>query len=1054
MRNLKRALSLLLSSTLVLGMLVMGGSAAGYQDVDDSNKNQEAIEVLQAVGIMTGDQNGNFNPDGSITRNEMAVIMAHLLNLDYDYYRGTNPFTDVPEWAAPYVAACAAEGVVAGIGNGQFGGDQKVTAAQASLMIMKALGYFENAEDFGSDWQVATIRQASYINLFDQINASAESALTRAQVAQLVLNGLQAKMVDFTGDKGIQIGDVTVGYRAEYTPKTGTDKKYNTLVSGKTDISEQGQYYIQLGEELYEGQLRKAPDADEFDRPAFTWSYKAQKIGTYVDWSLLVKEYTTAVTGEDLYNTLTSSAIKKYSFAYYVDGKTSDVIKASNMIRTNTKDYTTTGNGVLTQVFVDNEEEEITITSINTFLAEATADYNAKKDTLTIDVFQDETVTKYNINKTLSGNDFDIADYKEGDMLRVCVAENAKGDYDVITIADPDVLTDSSVTKFSDKNYLVTDGTQYDYAMMGDAQNDLDDYYGSLLDNTYNIYLDQYGYVIGTVKTSGELKYLFLTGYDLNSSNLSVRTADGAAIFLDGTMSQIKINVTDTDFNLDVDSKGKTDGVATDAKNYPLLKDGKITDNVNGDSEYNMWFSYTVDKDGVYTLKPVASFAIEGAAAKAYNINSASVRVVDDYTGAPTTKYAYGNDDSVYITVDTGAVDLTTHKGITEVTGTYTGVQNVDIKVFADGDNSLSNMKTQANDDSTNSPAIFALYDEDLYIIGAVVIGEDANNTENYAFAVKGTQNEYKDADGYYYWDFQAVVDNEVKTLTVKEKGSTVLKDRINKSVAYNADAMYKLTYDADGYVVGAELCTDTGLTDNVYGASEFNNKNISGAFEPAKIDPNLHKVYDIRHDANADLVAMGRTLYVSNKTVRDVGLTIAADATIVVVQREDAYNGSILVEEYTTFAQAIDALEDADDNDANGVQFNGEISAVLNAQGTAEYVVLKSTTPVNVIDDDNSTPVQNFVKVAMDKNGTVTLQDKNGDTVTTLTSTTDYSYVLYMRGPGQEGYEVAQSGVLNITAGVDNATLDDVVPNMEGASFYISVNGISSTPVLVPVTQ
>ena len=158
MRNLKRALSLLLSSTLVLGMLVMGGSAAGYKDVDDSNVNQEAIEVLQTVGIMTGDQNGNFNPDGSITRNEMAVVMAHLLNLDYDYYRGTNPFTDVPEWAAPYVAACAAEGVVAGIGNGQYGGNQKVTAAQASLMVMKALGYFQNAEDFGTDWQVATIQ--------------------------------------------------------------------------------------------------------------------------------------------------------------------------------------------------------------------------------------------------------------------------------------------------------------------------------------------------------------------------------------------------------------------------------------------------------------------------------------------------------------------------------------------------------------------------------------------------------------------------------------------------------------------------------------------------------------------------------------------------------------------------------------------------------------------------------------------------------------------------------------------------------------------------------
>ena len=183
MRNLKRALSLAVASVMLLGMMVVGSGAAGYDDVS-SEDNQEAIEVLQAVGIMTGDENGNFNPDANVTRNEMAVIMSQLLNLNYDYYRGTNPFTDVPSWAAPYVAACAAEGVTSGIGDGLYGGDQNVTAAQAALMILKALGYFQYQADFEGDWQVTTIRQASYINLFDGIDASAEEALTRGEVAQ------------------------------------------------------------------------------------------------------------------------------------------------------------------------------------------------------------------------------------------------------------------------------------------------------------------------------------------------------------------------------------------------------------------------------------------------------------------------------------------------------------------------------------------------------------------------------------------------------------------------------------------------------------------------------------------------------------------------------------------------------------------------------------------------------------------------------------------------------------------------------------------------------
>ena len=170
---------------------------------------------------MVGDQNGNFNPDKQVTRAEMAVVMSNLLGLKVEDFKNASiPFTDVPEWARPYVAACYTNGITSGYDAKTYGGNDSVTTAQAALMVMKALGYFQNAEDFGSDWQVATIRQASYINLFANINSDADSALTRAQVAQLVLNGLKAQMVDFTGDKGIQIGDVTVGYRAEYTART------------------------------------------------------------------------------------------------------------------------------------------------------------------------------------------------------------------------------------------------------------------------------------------------------------------------------------------------------------------------------------------------------------------------------------------------------------------------------------------------------------------------------------------------------------------------------------------------------------------------------------------------------------------------------------------------------------------------------------------------------------------------------------------------------------------------------------------------------------------
>ena len=141
MRNLKRALSLLLSSTMVLGMLVMGSSAASYTDVT-SKENVEAIEVLKAVGVMTGDENGNFNPNKQVTRAEMAVVMANLLDLKVEDFKGASlPFTDVPEWAVPYVAACYADGITAGTSATTFAPNSPITREQMAAILYRYAAY-------------------------------------------------------------------------------------------------------------------------------------------------------------------------------------------------------------------------------------------------------------------------------------------------------------------------------------------------------------------------------------------------------------------------------------------------------------------------------------------------------------------------------------------------------------------------------------------------------------------------------------------------------------------------------------------------------------------------------------------------------------------------------------------------------------------------------------------------------------------------------------------------------------------------------------------------
>ena len=140
MRNLKRALSLALASVMVLGLMVVG-SGASYADVT-SEENQEAIEVLQAVGVMVGDDNGNFNPDRNVTRNEMAVIMSQLLNLNYNYYRGTNPFTDVAETSAYYqgILWAVEKGITTGRTETTFAPGEDCTEANILTFLWRAEG--------------------------------------------------------------------------------------------------------------------------------------------------------------------------------------------------------------------------------------------------------------------------------------------------------------------------------------------------------------------------------------------------------------------------------------------------------------------------------------------------------------------------------------------------------------------------------------------------------------------------------------------------------------------------------------------------------------------------------------------------------------------------------------------------------------------------------------------------------------------------------------------------------------------------------------------------
>ena len=956
MRNLKRALSLGLTAAMISGLMVMGSSAASYADVT-TDHNQEAIDVLQAVGIMVGDENGNFNPDQNVTRNEMAVIMANLMEYNVASYKDTSPFTDVPSWAEPYVAACWTNGITSGYSDTIYGGSDNVTTAQAALMLMKALGYFQYASDFGSDWQLATTRQGNAIDLFVGVDSGVTAPMTRNDVAKLVLNTLESGTVEASTDGSWTIGDVTINNNVQYSYVT-SNQPYATAIDdarSTSNTTDANRSIVELGEQLYMGDLSLEDGTfDDFNRPSRTWSYDGEEIGTYAKKELLRATYTTAVEGGEVYSDIGATACG-YDLTYSVDGVAySDAAtddEADKLARRNSEDMDETGRGVLTEVYVDTVAEETYFVVINTYLAEAVNNYSESNEYATLRVYDgltaNNTATTTNYNVDVEDVPA-VADVTEGTFYQVNISkQDGTVNGDIVILNDVEVLENSEITEYSSDNGnrgnakvtdLTVDGTPYEDNKNAYYDDEiLYEYDQNLLtDNTYNVYLDQYGYFLGVDLYEGTSNYVFITGFDRNSSNLAVKTATASAIFLDGTMENIEVNVTATDDNIEdarIDGEDNAD-LFIEWSTQGYSRTGSAWDDMgkygeDGIYNLNQWYTYTVNDAGVYTLKPAVRMTwsqYTNADANADGdviIRTDNLSVEDDHEGITNEVpnlpgHVYGNDDTVFVTVDLDLVDTTNNdeKAITDINGVYTGVQEVDLIV--DVDDPLAVAEGQ----------VYTVFDKDGYAIGAVVIGEAQGNTGNYAYVLSEAKSEGRDSDGTYYWTFDAVLDGQEQTLTARGEYTDTIRNLTEGTVV-------ELRFDGD-YVVNVERVDN----DDIYGDEAYfhNGGDVSDRLD----DEDIYFMNNLVDTAN--VVSLSRNTLYTTQNRSDAGLAIARDAKAVVIQDEDG--DTDVVTNFSDVESAVEYLVDPDDT--TGVkEYEGKIVAVLNANGAAQWVVFDSDTPL-----------------------------------------------------------------------------------------------------------
>ena len=122
---MKKFLSLVLALVMTMSLVTISAGATEYKDFTDKDeiKYEEAVTVLNKLGIITGYSEGDFRPQGELTRGAAAkIIVSLLIGPDAAAALGneTSPYPDVPAGNnfAGVISFCKTSEIISGYGDG------------------------------------------------------------------------------------------------------------------------------------------------------------------------------------------------------------------------------------------------------------------------------------------------------------------------------------------------------------------------------------------------------------------------------------------------------------------------------------------------------------------------------------------------------------------------------------------------------------------------------------------------------------------------------------------------------------------------------------------------------------------------------------------------------------------------------------------------------------------------------------------------------------------------------------------------------------------------
>lgn len=239
MKKLRKVGALLIALALVLTAVPMSGLIAFAEETaadtivttdapaesettapveEVSEETAEAAALLQSLNILKGDESGNLNLTGDVTRAEFATFVVRMIGQEEVALAsaGKQIFDDVAadHWGNGYIDVAYNAGIILGYGDGNFGPEAPVTYEQAIKMIVCALGYGDSANERGG-WPTGYLLVAGDMKITKGIKVVGGQPAKRGDIVAMIYNSLEIDVM-----------------RSQIAIKDGIEGKSYTVVKG------------------------------------------------------------------------------------------------------------------------------------------------------------------------------------------------------------------------------------------------------------------------------------------------------------------------------------------------------------------------------------------------------------------------------------------------------------------------------------------------------------------------------------------------------------------------------------------------------------------------------------------------------------------------------------------------------------------------------------------------------------------------------------------------------------------------------------------------------